>query len=145
MGHRCAASGQQGAEHQGWLERFLYLSRRLRKHYTRLGDSNSKLRHGWKLVRLANRPEDGGIAGCMVRGARPRRSAEDLRGDAGGVLAKPALCAAWHVCSANRVPQLSDRCSRWLAAVLWGEEERVIRRWCRVMVGEVVPSALVGC
>ena len=83
---------------QGRLEHFLYLSGRLRKHFAGAGDIaiQSRQRHGsW--FGWPTDPKMEELRDCLVRGARRRRAAEDLRGDAGGVLAKPALCAAGHV------------------------------------------------
>ena len=57
-----------------------------------------------KLVRLADRSENGGAAPCVVRRARCRGAKKDLRADADRVLAEPAVCAAGHVLSADRVP-----------------------------------------
>ena len=52
------------------------------------GDSDPEQRRERQLVRLADRSEDGGIARRLVRCAGCRGAEEDLRGDAGRVLAR---------------------------------------------------------
>src|SRR5205085_8501745 len=92
MGRSRVAPRHQGADRPRRLEHLLYLPRRLRKHLARAQYCDPRYRHE-SLVRLADRPGDGGAARVLVRGARSSGTAENLPRDAGPFLAEPGFRA----------------------------------------------------
>ena len=87
MGHGGAATRQQGADRQGWLEHLLHLSRRLREHHARAGNIRSRAA-ARMAAGSAGRPirrwRNCALPGSMRRmSRRRRRSASRCRWSSG--------------------------------------------------------------